>query len=85
MAARAAIFAELVKSVASVDDPVLSLLHTNARLAPWRHMLPRNHFENTIEAMPEGYPSKWTRVKAAEHFKTVLEALDCDMAVLQKA
>ena len=82
MNARAKFFSEMIKSVASVNNPVMSLSHCNARLESWRHNLPREYFENTHEAWSSP-PSNWTRAKASEFFDTLSKALEQDTAALE--
>ena len=81
MRERATLFNGLIMSVASVKDPVASLLHRNNRLEPWRHNLPRKYFENTHEVWPS--PTRhWTRAKASEFFEVLTAALERDVALL---
>jgi hypothetical protein len=79
MRARAKIFSDIIAQVSSIKDPIMSLGYANTRLAPWRHMLPRVYFENTIQTLPEGYPSNWTRASASEFFSSLSKALESDL------
>ena len=85
MRKRADYVSSVIKRVSDIKDPTLSLHQANTFLLPQRHNLPPVYFENTLEAIPEGFPSNWTRAKAAEFFTALSNALERDIAALDDA
>jgi multidrug efflux pump subunit AcrA (membrane-fusion protein) len=84
MRARAKMLAGMVEAIKSEIDPVHALLLANCRLLPWRHNLPRLHFGQTLEALPESLPSYWNPKDARSFFDSVAVALQNDMASLEE-
>ena len=81
--ARAETVSGIVKSISTINNPTESLHHVNNRLMPWRHSLPRDYFENTLQAIPEGMPSNWTRARAKDFFAALTKAIDDDVSNLE--
>jgi hypothetical protein len=52
------------------------------RLSSWRRNLPIQYFENTVHAIPESWPSTWTKQQATSCFDRITKALDEDRAYL---
>jgi len=51
-------------------------------LSSWRRSLPIQYFENTVYAIPESWPSTWTKKQATSFFDRITKALDKDRAYL---
>ena len=83
MRARATLMVGIINSVASIDDPVMSLAHRNDRLEPWRHNLPRKYFENVHSAW-DTPKSRWSRTEASVFFKALSLALALDIAAFDR-
>ena len=84
MRARAKMLAGMVEAIKSEIDPVHALLLANCRLLPWRHNLPRPHFGQTLEALPESLPSYWNPKDARSFCDSMVVALQNDMASLEE-
>jgi hypothetical protein len=82
MRARAILFVGIIDSIASINDPVLSLAHRNNRLEPWKHNLPRNYFANVHEVW-DTPSSIWTCAEASQFFQNLSLAVGHDVASLE--
>ncbi len=84
MSARANIFADIIKSISTIQDPETSLKHTSVRLLPFIHNLPQKYFEN-LHAFWRvlRIQSKWTSEQAADVLVKLSSALERDVAVIE--
>jgi hypothetical protein len=79
------VVADTINKISDIKNPTTSLHHTNTQLHPWRHSLPRKHFESTRNVWPESLPSNWTNEKASEFLASLTKALELDSAALEGA
>ncbi len=81
---RAALVGTIVERIRVVaeTDAGGALGMANAQLLPWRHGLQPAYFEQVLQALPEYFPSRWTRADARTFLDAVAAALACDVAMV---
>ena len=70
-----------------IQDPLKALQYAQNAIAPQRHIIKLNSvsFKNMLLAIPESYPSTWTRDDAQSFFENMTNALEKDHKTLSVA